>query len=53
MDCGHAGGENDAYSTMDKQLKYINTLSLTTAQKRALALACGISEKTLDKRAPW
>ena len=46
-------GENDAYSTMDKQLKYINSLSLTTAQKRALALACGISEKTLDKRAPW
>lgn len=46
-------GENDPYSTMDKQLKYINSLSLTTAQKRALALACGISEKTLDKRAPW
>ena len=46
-------GENDAYSTMDKQLKYINSLSLTTAQKRALALACGISEKTLGSRAPW
>ena len=46
-------GESDAYSKMDKQLKYINTLSLTTAQKRALALACGISEKTLGSRAPW
>lgn len=46
-------GKSDAYSKVDKQLKYINTLSLTTAQKRALALACGISEKTLDKRAPW
>lgn len=46
-------GESDAYSKMDKQLKYINTLSLTTAQKRALALACGISKDTQDKRAPW
>lgn len=46
-------GKSDAYSKVDKQLKYINTLSLTTAQKRALALACGISEKTLSSRAPW
>lgn len=46
-------GESDAFSKMDKQLKYINTLSLTTAQKRALALACGISKDTQDKRAPW
>ena len=46
-------GENDAYSKMDKQLEYIGSLGISYDQKRALALACGISEKTLDKRAPW
>nr|DAR55447.1 MAG TPA: PolyVal ADP-Ribosyltransferase [Caudoviricetes sp.] len=46
-------GENDAYSKMDKQLEYIGSLGISYDQMRALALACGISEKTLDKRAPW
>lgn len=46
-------GRNDAYSTVDKKLDYINGLNLTAQQKRALAIANGINEKTVDKRAPW
>lgn len=46
-------GESDAYSKMDKQLEYINSLALSASQKRALAIACGIKEKSVDKRAPW
>ena len=46
-------GESDAYSKMDKQLEYINSLALSASQKRALAIACGVKEKSVDKRAPW
>lgn len=46
-------GKSDAYSKVDKQLEYINGLNLTAAQKRAMAIACNINEKTIDKRAPW
>lgn len=46
-------GESDAYSKMDKQLEYINSLALSASQKRALAITCGIKEKSVDKRAPW
>lgn len=46
-------GKNDSYSTVDKNLKYINSLPLTAAQKRAMAITNNINEKTIDKRAPW
>ena len=46
-------GESDAYSKIDKQLAYINGLNLTAAQKRAMAIAFDIKEKTIDTRAPW
>ena len=46
-------GWSDAYSKIDKKLEYINGLNLTAQQKRALAIANGINEKTVDKRAPW
>lgn len=46
-------GRSDAYSKIDKKLEYINGLNLTAQQKRALAIANGIKEKTVDKRAPW
>ena len=46
-------GRSDAYSKIDKKLEYINGLNLTAQQKRALAIANGINEKTVDKRAPW
>ena len=46
-------GENDAYSKMDKQLEYIGSLNISYDQMFALALASGISEKQINKRAPW
>ena len=46
-------GKSDAYSKIDKQLAYIDGLNLTAAQKRAMAIAFDIKEKTIDKRAPW
>ena len=46
-------GKNDAYSKIDKQLAYINSLALSASQKRAMAIAFDINEKTIDKRAPW
>jgi hypothetical protein len=46
-------GENDAYSKMDKQLEYIGSLGISYDQMWALALASGISEKQINKRAPW
>lgn len=46
-------GKSDAYSEIDKQLAYINGLNLTAAQKRAMAIAFDIKEKTIDTRAPW
>lgn len=46
-------GKSDAYSKIDKQLAYINGLNLTAAQKRAMAIAFDIKEKTIDTRAPW
>ena len=46
-------GKSDAYSKIDKQLAYIDGLNLTAAQKRAMAIACNIKEKTIDTRAPW
>ena len=47
------GGENDAYSKMDKQLEYIGSLNISYDQMFALALASGISEKQINNRAPW
>jgi hypothetical protein len=46
-------GKNDAYSKIDKQLAYINSLAFSASQKRAMAIAFDINEKTIDKRAPW
>ena len=46
-------GTNDAYSTMDKKLDYIGSLSISYDQKYALALASGISEKNIRNRANW
>lgn len=46
-------GKNDSYSAIDKKLEYINSLPLTAAQKRAMAIANNIKEKTIDQRAPW
>lgn len=46
-------GRSDAYSKIDKKLAYIDKLALTNEQKRALAIAADISEKNIDKRAPW
>lgn len=46
-------GKNDAYSAMDKKLSYIDSLSISSSQKTALALANGISEKQINNRAPW
>ena len=46
-------GKSDAYSKIDKQLAYIDGLNLTAAQKRAMAIAFDIKEKTIDTRAPW
>lgn len=46
-------GKSDAYSKIDKQLEYINGLNLTSEEKRRLAIANGIKESTVDKRAPW
>ena len=46
-------GENDAYSKMDKQLEYIGSLNISYDQMFALALASGISEKQINKRASW
>ena len=46
-------GKNDRYSAIDKKLEYINSLPLTAAQKRAMAIANDIKEKTIDQRAPW
>lgn len=40
-------GKSDAYSKIDKQLAYINGLNLTAAQKRAMAIAFDIKEKTM------
>lgn len=46
-------GTNDAYTTIDNKLTYIGRLNLTPTQKTALALASGISDKNIRKRAPW
>lgn len=46
-------GKNDDYSAMDKKLSYIDSLSISSSQKTALALANGISEKQINNRAPW
>ena len=46
-------GKNDAYSAMDKKLSYIDSLSISSSQKTALALANGISETQINNRAPW
>ena len=46
-------GKSDDYSKIDKQLAYIDGLNLTAAQKRAMAIAFDIKEKTIDTRAPW
>lgn len=46
-------GKNDDYSAMDKKLSYIDSLSISSSQKTALALANGISETQINNRAPW
>lgn len=46
-------GKVDAYSAMDKKLSYIDSLSISSSQKTALALANGISETQINNRAPW
>ncbi len=46
-------GKVDAYSAMDKKLGYIDSLSISSSQKTALALANGISETNINNRAPW
>lgn len=46
-------GKTDAYSKMNKQFAYIDSLNLTSEQKTALALAFGIKETSISKRAPW
>lgn len=46
-------GKVDAYSAMDKKLSYIDSLSISSSQKTALALANGISETNINNRAPW
>lgn len=46
-------GKNDAYSAIDKKLSYIDSLSISSSQKTALALANGISETQINNRAPW
>lgn len=46
-------GKSDAYSAMDKKLSYIDSLSISSSQKTALALANGISETQINNRAPW
>lgn len=46
-------GRSDAYTKIDKQLKYIDGLKLTPMQKNALARALGLSEKNVKARAPW
>ena len=49
----NGNGKNDAYSAMDKKLSYIDSLSISSSQKTALALANGISETQINNRAPW
>lgn len=46
-------GKTDAYSKMNKKFAYIDSLNLTSEQKTALALAFGIKETSISKRAPW
>lgn len=46
-------GVNDAYTRIDKQLRYIDGLNLTAMQKDALARALGLSDKNIKARAPW
>lgn len=46
-------GKVDMYSAMDKKISYIDSLSISSSQKTALALANGISETQINNRAPW
>ena len=46
-------GKGIAYSRINKAFPYIDSLPLTAEQKTALAVACGWSVKTVDKKKPW
>ena len=46
-------GKGIAYSRINKAFPYIDSLPLTEDQKTALAVACGWSVKTVDKKKPW
>ena len=46
-------GKADTFSIGKQVLDYIDGLSLTDAQKQALAVSMGYSEKNIDKYAPW
>lgn len=46
-------GNGIAYSRINKAFPYIDSLPLTAEQKTALAVACGWSVKTVDKKKPW
>jgi len=46
-------GKSNRYTKVDQQLAYIDGMDLTGEQKTSLAIALGINEKTVRKRAPW
>ena len=46
-------GKTDSYSVAIQKLEYIDTFDLTSDQKTALAVALGINEKTVRRKAPW
>ena len=46
-------GKSIPYSKINKAFPYIDSLPLTSAQKTALAVACGWSLKTVEKNKLW
>ena len=46
-------GKMDRYSAIIQRLEYIDTFDLTPEQKTALAIALGMNEKTVRRKAPW
>lgn len=46
-------GKTDRYSVIMQKLEYIDSMNLAQDQKTALAIALGINEKTIRRKAPW
>ena len=46
-------GKTDPYSVVMQKLEYIDSMDLDPERKTALAIALGINEKTIKRKAPW